>query len=138
MTTVRVAAQRVMDSHRKGYWSVDEMDALERALADAPSLPVCEHGKVREPCLPCWDEMWAAAAGIGYRAAERFTDERPVRGDGSSRQRAALRETLGAVVQRWYSAGLLRFNSHDDGSDDLLLRDELWRAALAVPIQEEP
>jgi hypothetical protein len=32
---LREAAQRVMDSHRKGYWSADEFDALEAALAKA-------------------------------------------------------------------------------------------------------
>jgi hypothetical protein len=43
-----------------------------------------------------------------------------------------LRVALGAVVDRWYRLGLIRFNSRDDGGDDLLLRDELWRAALAA------
>ena len=47
-----------------------------------------------------------------------------------------FRFALGAVVDRWYKARLLRFNSHDDGSDDLLLRDELVRAALEAATSE--
>lgn len=47
-----------------------------------------------------------------------------------------LRDAIGSVVDRWYRAGLIRFRSDDDGSDDLLLRDELTRAALAS--QPEP
>lgn len=53
----------------------------------------------------------------------------------------ALREAVGAVIDRWYKAGLLRFNSHDDGSDDLLLRDEIVRslpAATPSPDAGEP
>lgn len=42
-----------------------------------------------------------------------------------------LRERIGAVIDRWYHLGMIRFGSRDDGSDDLFLRDELVRAALA-------
>ena len=41
-----------------------------------------------------------------------------------------LREAVGGVVNRWYRAGLLRFNTRDDGSDDLLLRDEICSAVM--------
>ena len=43
-----------------------------------------------------------------------------------------LREAVGKVIARWYRVGLLRFNSHDDGSDDLLLRDEIVHGVLAA------
>ncbi len=41
-----------------------------------------------------------------------------------------LREALGAVIDRWYRLGMIRFSRRDDGSDDLLLRDELTKAVL--------
>jgi hypothetical protein len=39
---------------------------------------------------------------------------------------------VGVVIDRWYQLGMLRFSSRDDGGDDLILRDELVREALAT------
>ena len=38
-----------------------------------------------------------------------------------------IKKAIGRAIDRWYKAGLLRFNTRDDGSDDLLLRDEIYK-----------
>jgi hypothetical protein len=45
----------------------------------------------------------------------------------------AMRGRVGAVIDRWYHLGLIRFNSRDDGGDDLILRDEIVLTVLAAP-----
>jgi hypothetical protein len=46
-----------------------------------------------------------------------------------------LRPSIGSVIDRWYRLGMLRFSSHDDGSDDLLLRDEIAQSILPSLIE---
>ena len=57
-----------------------------------------------------------------------MSPDQPTLTDDANSHVNSVRAAVGGVIDRWYRAGLLRFNSHDDGSDDLLLRDEIMRA----------
>jgi hypothetical protein len=35
------------------------------------------------------------------------------------------------VIWRWYSLGMIHFSTRDDGSDDLILADEIYKELFA-------